>query len=247
MHDDEFLAALGVGGDAFVAAVEGNLDRPVPACPDWDVAGLVAHLGRIYDWVSQVVAAQGEPVGPQTSAAAPDDRAALIEWYRGCLAGVVEALSVDPATPAWTFMAGAPSTVGWWRRRQALETAVHRWDAQAASGTRPSPGPVPADLAVAGVDEYLTQFLPRALARRPVEDLTGTFHVHATDEPGEWWLDLSAEVPTTRREHAKADTAVRGPASGLYLWLWNRLTPEAAGLEVFGRRQAVDAWQAVKI
>ncbi len=94
----------------------------------------------------------------------------------------------------------------------------------------------------------LADFLPRALAANPAEALTGTLHLHATDTPGEWWLDFGAEGLATRREHAKADTAVRGPASGLYLWLWNRQTPEAAGLEVFGRVETADAWPAaVKI
>ena len=41
---------------------------------------------------------------------------------------------------------------------------------------------------------------------------------------------------------------MRGPASGLYLWLWNRQTPEAAGLEVFGRVETAAAWpDAVKL
>jgi hypothetical protein len=121
--------------------------------------------------------------------------------------------------------------------------AVHRWDAQAAAGMKPDP--VAGDLAVDGVDEMLVQFLPGALSRRPVEGLTGTLHLHATDAEGEWWLDLDAEGLDTRRQHAKADTAVRGPASSLYLWVWNRVAPPAAGLEVFGRTDTVEAWRAI--
>jgi len=148
-----------------------------------------------------------------------------------------------------------PHTVGWWRRRQALETAVHRWDAEAATG---DPSPVPTGLAVDGIDEYLFDFLPRIYARRPAGSgpgelpHSGTLHLHATDAEdipggGEWFVEFEGDYPSVRREHAKADTALRGPASGLYLWLWNRQTPAGAGLEVLGSAGVVGAWANIKI
>jgi hypothetical protein len=135
--------------------------------------------------------------------------------------------------------------VAWWRRRQALETAVHRWDAQAAVSS--GPDPVEAKLAVDGIEELLVDFLPGMLSARPVEGLKGTFHAHATDTTGEWWLDFDAPGEAARHEHAKADTAVRGPAAGLYLWMLNRQSPEEAALDVFGRAETVSLWQAIKL
>jgi uncharacterized protein (TIGR03083 family) len=195
--------------------------------------------------VCAVVAAGGERVSHRDMPPAPSDPAEVVGWYRDGVVALVQALDVDPETPAWTFSPSAPDTVRWWRRRQALETAVHRWDAQAAAGGEPEP--IDAPLAVEGIDELLGEFAPGLINRHKGDGLTGTFHVHATDAAGEWWLDFDGPEQVARREHAKADTAVRGPASGLYLWLWNRQTPEAAGLEVFGRREVADAWHHVKI
>lgn len=278
MDPSAYLTALAAEGAALADAADGRLDRPVPTCPGWTVAELVAHLAGVHSWVGRVIAAGGERVSRRETPTPPEDGGALLAWYRAGLADLLVALSVDPETPVWTFSATAPDTVGWWRRRQALETAVHRWDVQAAgvgaganaaagaesgSGAGSAAGaggrgagaggraaeaadPIPAELAVDGVDELLVEFLPGILSARPVEELTGTLHLHATDTTGEWWLDLDTEGLAPRREHAKADTALRGPASGLYLWLSNRQTPEEAGLEVFGRTETVAAWPAVR-
>ena len=55
----------------------------------------------------------------------------------------------------WSW--SAQKDVGFIQRRMAQESAVHRWDAELAVG---APNPIDADLAVDGVDEFLTLFLP---------------------------------------------------------------------------------------
>lgn len=243
MQTSELLEALASEGRLLAEVATGNLDRRVPSCPDWDVAELVAHQGRVYGWVTGIVKAGGERPdgrGPE----APEDRSERLDWFRSQHAGMLDELrSRDPSDPAWTFNPDGPHEVGWWVRRQALESAVHRFDAQLATGTTT---PVDPQLALEGVEEYLTLFVPMVLSGRPVDGLGGTFHVHATDADGEWYLDLDSKEPA-KHEHAKADTAVRGPISGLYLWLWNRQTPEEAGLEIFGNRSVVEAWSNFKI
>jgi uncharacterized protein (TIGR03083 family) len=243
MDQVEYVGSVKTDSTALAQAAARQLERPVPTCPDWTVADLVGHMGSVYGWVSGILAAAGEPPaggGPTP----PSDHDELLPWFEEVRDQVVADLAAHrPEDPAWVFVPWAPQNAGWWCRRQALESAVHRFDAESASG---SPQPLSPILAAEGIDEYLTGLLPRMARRKPLEGLTGTFHVHTTDTDGEWSLDFDTEGLSVRHEHSKADTAVRGPASGLYLWMLNRQTVEDAGLEVFGNRSVVDAWRGLK-
>jgi hypothetical protein len=62
-------------------------------------------------------------------------------WFREGHASLVRVLeAADPDMTCWTFL-DAPSSVAFWARRQAHETAIHRVDAeQAAAGAGGRPG-----------------------------------------------------------------------------------------------------------
>ena len=243
-----YLSALAADSEAIAQLAEGGLDRPVPACPDWKVADLLGHVGGIYSWVKLIVEAAGARP-EQARDQAPDDPDALIDWYREKRDAVVDILSShDPADPAWFFMPAGDQNVGYWRRRQALETAIHLYDAGAAAG---QPASIAPDLAADGVDEMLVTFLGSVLSFKPVPGLAGTLHVHCTDEDlgtgGEWVVDFSGDALEVRRDHAKADVAVRGLASDLFLWVWNRIPLDSPSLEVFGRRDVAEAMSGLQI
>jgi uncharacterized protein (TIGR03083 family) len=158
----------------------------------------------------------------------PDGGPALVEHFRANAARLVDALrAVDPATPAWTF-AATDRTAGFWRRRRAVETTVHRYDAEVAAGT---PTPVDAALAVDGIDEFLSVFVAR-FGDRLAACGDFTFHLHCTDTDGEWLLARRDGEVVVTAEHAKGDVAARGSASDLLLFLWGRVPAES--LEVFG-------------
>src|ERR1700689_3142477 len=65
MDQTSLLASLASEGAALADAADGHLERPVPACPEWDVAQLVTHTGGVHAWAAQVVAARGERTGPR--------------------------------------------------------------------------------------------------------------------------------------------------------------------------------------
>ena len=89
----------------------------------------------------------------------------------------------------------------------------------------------------------MIEFLPGLLAQETTGELSGTLHLHATDGPTEWWIDLEAAAPAVSG-HIKADTAVRGTRSDLLLWLTNRRSPES--LEVLGREELLGPWTRLR-
>lgn len=238
------LSALAADSEAVADLAEGHLDRGVLACPGWTVADLLGHLGGVYSWAWLVIRAEGDKPDKDRDQP-PTDPDELVDWFREERTAAIDALSSrEPEDPAWTFLRNATPNVGWWRRRQAMETAVHLFDVESAVGR---PKPVAPDLAADGVDEIVTDFLPAFVRRNAVEGLEGTMHLHCSDTEGEWVIDFGAPDLDVRREHAKADLAIRGPASDLLLWLWNRVPLDSGTLEVFGREDVAAALQGVRI
>jgi hypothetical protein len=128
----------------------------------------------------------------------------------------------------------------------AQEAAVHRWDAESASGRAFS---IDAVVAADGVDEFLTWFAGDRY--EGAEAPGGTIGLACTDVDASWVVTRVAQddvafspgtkpprtiVPGTIApgaadagptgpgdgESAEADVVVRAPASDLLLWLWRR-------------------------
>lgn len=235
MDRTSYLAHLRADADALVAGAAGALDRDVPTCPGWTVERLVGHVGRVHRWTAGWVRSGAAPE-VERAPAGP----AVLDWTRQGTAELVDALeSLDADAPVDTWAGMQPAV--FWPRRMAIETAVHRYDRQLATG---DPSPIATDLAVDGVDEMFAVVLPQ----RDTSGLpdAGTIHLHATDpdlgEAGEWLVTLGDEGLTVEHAHAKGDVAVRGPASDLFLLLWNRV--DASGLQVFGDAGLLDRWRA---
>lgn len=221
------LAVLRAEGDALVAAASKDLSAPVPSCPGWDVAELVRHTAEVHRHKASVIRA-GDVAAPWPERErAPRETDLVLDWYREGLDDLHRLLTeTDPAQPARTW--GTGSTVAWWGRRMAQETAVHRWDAENAVGNA---SPVDPELAADGIDEFLAEFIPGEEIQW--QGRAGTVHLHCTDTEGEWTVGLRpGEVPIYEPGHSKGDAAVRGPASDLLLFVWRRV--EASDVEVLG-------------
>jgi uncharacterized protein (TIGR03083 family) len=228
-----------------LAAASTRWDAAVSHCPGWDTAELVRHQGGIFNWMATIVTGR-ERVNRRELDPPPEGSAELPGWYLANLDRAVKVLgSADPESATWTFSSIGDQRVAWWDRRLAVEVAIHRFDAEhAVAADADSPAaPLDGDVAAAGIEEFIMEFLPGLLAKTVDEDLKGTLHLHATDRPVEWWIDLDASG-AAMPEHAKADTAIRGTRSDLLLWLTNRSA--SGSLQILGQQEIADRWQQLR-
>lgn len=154
MDSDALLERLQTDVNAIeaVASAGGpDLARPVPTCPDWTVADLLAHLGQVEDWVRRMLRTREYAEERQ-----PDPQRGVTDFIDG-VAGYLTAMrAITPDEPCWAFRP-EPHRAGFWIRRQAHEHAVHRVDLESAFGTAPD---FDTAFAADGVDEILTLFVP---------------------------------------------------------------------------------------
>jgi uncharacterized protein (TIGR03083 family) len=151
-----------------------------------------------------------------------------------------ELRSRGPDAPAYTWYP-PDQTVGFWYRRMAQETAVHRVDVELAHEVAT---PVDAELATDGVDEVLALMLAGDWSNEPVDEAAGrTIHLAAGDRSWRIRLDRTevevAEVTNGTRsadgaaranqaaaQRARDDATVTGNPSDVLLWLWGRVPEE---------------------
>ncbi len=227
-HEGNVLAA---------AARTAGVDAQVPSCPEWRVEDLVGHIGRIHRWVTRILVERSDARGEHWSEAAPPGADEILDWFATGVDPLADALrAAGPGVELWTWTSDQSS--GFWARRMAVETAVHRYDAQLAAAVGAEP--IARELAVDGVDEFfwLVPFWPWS---ERVRGNGETLHLHATDGEGEWLVRLTPDGVDVTREHAKADVAARGTASDLLLFLYGRVAPEQ--LEVFGDASLLARWR----
>ena len=125
-------------------------------------------------------------------------------------------------------------TAGFWIRRMAQETVIHRIDAELAADAVVAP--IPDDLAIDGIDELLKAFVASTSRSAPktspmpwpspgrsysisaggVEWLVGT-------APGSFTVGGGPDM--TPATFTNTDTRITGTPTALLRWAWNRETP----------------------
>jgi uncharacterized protein (TIGR03083 family) len=221
-----WLAALRADGPAFRAAVaEADPAAQVPSCPEWTVAQLTGHLVAAYRWVAGHVS-RGVTTPPEDRTPGPVEAATVDEFDERFGALVTQLDALDPEMPAWNW-APQSKKVAFWHRRMAHETAVHRWDAQMATGLAE---PLEAKLAADGVTEVLDTWLPAGRGKCPA-DRQGMVALSASDLEHVWYVRLRPghgvallDTDTILDDDDHHERAVaQGSASDLHLALWGRV------------------------
>jgi uncharacterized protein (TIGR03083 family) len=232
-----YLQHITHDGDIVADVAPRGLDLLVPVCPPWHVREVVAHLAMVYDhkvmnlrlgrqpgegeWVRE------EPFGQDT-----------VEWFRNEHAKLLAELEAhDPTEAAWTWWP-PDQTVGFWFRRMALETVVHRVDVETQFGPRSA---IDEELAVDGIDEILTCMLDGDDEGAAEAPGAGSVNVIAGDSS---WSVLLSDATTKVAEGKKpgADAELTGDPADLFLYLWGRAGIDA--LSVGGDESKVELLRA---
>lgn len=158
------LEVVATEGAALAAAVARDPAARIAQYPTWSAADLGRHVGAIHRWTTTLVrtASTSRLPKPAVSGVADDDVPAWLA--EGCDQLVAALASAPSQQHTWTFVAGR-DTAEFWRRRMAVETTLHRWDAQEATGRT---DPVPDWLAVEAIDEAVEIYLVPGLAEAAI-------------------------------------------------------------------------------
>jgi uncharacterized protein (TIGR03083 family) len=248
MDVDTHIEAISREGEQLAAAASrARLDDPIPWCPGWDTRDLLRHLSEIHLWAASHVARRAvrdgaselvdlEAAWPDLAIFWPDDET-LIDYYVATNANLVAELESAPSDLAtWTFLP-APSPRQMWARRQAHETAIHRFDAESATASVSGFDPT---FASDGIDEILTAMAPRA-DELPLESCV-TMAISPSDVEERWVVTLGPDGIDAVRADGPADLVLGGLASDLYLAVWNR--GDDTAITLTGDPAVLDIWRA---
>jgi uncharacterized protein (TIGR03083 family) len=224
------------------AVVEIDQAARVPSCPDWTVADLTRHVGQVYLHKVACIREGIEPRPWPPQELATEEPLALLDRSYAELRH--ELTTRDPRDPTGGWYA-PDQTVGFWIRRMAQETVIHRIDAEL--GTRQAVAPVPADLAVDGIDELLKIFLAYSVAT-----WTDAFAEILAASPGRMctvradgaaWRVVSGPGRVSVEDGTgdiAPDLRVSGSPTAVLRWLWNReAAGEPSGVTVEGSAEAL--------
>jgi uncharacterized protein (TIGR03083 family) len=243
MENSRYLDCLDADFTRLRAVVPTSLTRPVPTCPGWTVADLARHVGEVYLHKTLAMREGAEPeTFPPPGLAAEEPVALLDRAYAGLRAEFAARKPADPAGSWYT----PDQTVGFWIRRMAQETVIHRIDAELGAGQPVAP--VPDDLAIDGIDELLKVFVAFSVAEwgdyftEALGSSPGrTYTVRANGAAWQVRTGPGRFDVTDGAGDGAADVSVTGPPEAVLRWVWHRETPGAPSpVTVQGAPGAVD-------
>jgi uncharacterized protein (TIGR03083 family) len=229
MELDEYLPVLQRTNSRFAdAAAAVVLDQgwtaPVPCCPGWRLADLVWHLAEVQHFWAWVVRTRAPDPSTYTEPRRrPDDE--LLGYLAAASAELETVLAgADPAQRVWTW---APrQDVAFVLRRQTHEAVVHTVDVEQVLG---DVRPIPPDVALDGLDEWLEVMVPGVLPGGPPPDAHPVV-LHAVDADAERVLFPGSQpFPIA---------TLTGNAGDLLLAVWRRVPLDVVTVDGDGLQAA---------
>lgn len=245
---DRLLHVVGEQAETLATAVQGAVPESiVPGCPGLTLAETARHVGSLYRMLWLWLRQGERPTQWQREPAPGQD---LAGYVRSGVAPLLAELSAhDPAEPCQTWW-DEEQNFGFWRRRMAHETTVHRYDIQGATGVVPDD--VPDEVALDGIDEVLTLWFAHRLR---ILHVNGTRDQVVSVQAGglEWLARAGTERTSVHRPGDPPDTTtaiihatVSGSPTQVYLWLWGRRPDRAVRIDD-QRDAAAQLWALLRL
>lgn len=215
MDFDEYLNHIQGDGDRLQAVASGDLSLSVPSCPGWTVKDAVEHLAQVFEHKIACTELNFEP--DPWPPPWPESQEPLV-WLADAQSRLLDLLrSRGPNAPSATWWP-ADQTVGFWGRRMAQETVVHRVDVELAA-ERPSP--VDPGLALDGIDEVLRLFLDGDWSEAPLDRCDGE-RIAVSAGGRRWEVTLLPASVEVVEGMTSVQAELSGDSAPVFLWLWGR-------------------------
>lgn len=236
-----------------------GFNPPIKGCPGWDVGALTAHMGRVYTFWLKWVRERPREYSREAYQELLADRDTRLPGYNAWekagfprdsrLDGIVPfarrsgdeldsaLVGLGPEETVWTFV--PPRQTGAFVfRRLAMDTVIHRWDAEEAHGIS---HPINEALARDGVDEMLMMFREDP-AYDTNRDRRHGQKILLREEPGpgRWLVSFDDGGVTTSSAEGPAAMTVTGTASDLLLFIMGRRSP--AEMRIEGDKDLAGSW-----
>ncbi|WP_089253909.1 maleylpyruvate isomerase family mycothiol-dependent enzyme [Asanoa hainanensis] len=223
MENSRYLECLAADFGRLRTVAQLDPAGAVPTCPGWTVADLTRHVGEVYLHKTLAIRDGAEPAQWPPAELAAEEPLSLLDRGYAELRHELESHAPTDRAGSWY----APDqTVGFWIRRMAQETVVHRIDAELGAGQPVAP--IPDDLAVDGVDELLKVFVAYSVGewseafKTTLDPSPGRLFAVHTD--GAAWRVRTgpATFAVEDGDAPDAEVTISGPPAELLRWVWHR-------------------------
>jgi uncharacterized protein (TIGR03083 family) len=241
---EEYLDHIEADSARLGLVIADLLTETVPGCAEWRGRDLTEHVTRVLSfWERQLEIA--DPASAEEADDRPDaddeEQIPFLDAATSNLLGTLRRLGPDE--PCWNW-SGEDLVSGWVARRMAIELAVHRYDAELTAAV---PTPIATDLAADGIDERIDVHLRIDIVDHPDVCLGGSLCLVCTDVEAAWVVEVGNGRLKCRSGRGPASAVLRGPASDVFLWSWNRILRDAGALQLTGDPAVTERWASLPI